>query len=63
MADPLPPALATHLAIVVRQGRQVVYAVTRDRAMVVGGYWAAGRRTASWSRPWRPPGGARHDAA
>lgn len=42
--------IATHVTIVVRQRRQVVYAVTRTRAMVVGGYWAGGVQTVDLAR-------------
>lgn len=34
--------IATYLTIVVRQRRLRAYAITRDRALVVGGYWAGG---------------------
>ena len=36
--------IVTHLAIVVRQRRQRCYAITRDRALLMGGFWAGGFR-------------------
>lgn len=49
----------TFLVIVVRQRRQQVYAITRERALNVGGLWAGGMR--SW--PLRQVSGIRVDAA
>jgi hypothetical protein len=34
--------IVTHLTIVVRQRRQRCYAITRDRALLMGGFWAGG---------------------
>ena len=53
--------IATYLTIVVRQRRQRCYAITRDRVLLIGDFWAAAvapfrsRRcaTRSWTRPPR----------
>lgn len=37
--------IVTALTIVVRQRRQRCYAITRGRALVIGGFWAEGTRT------------------
>lgn len=37
--------IVTLLTIVVRQRRQRCYAITRDRALVIGGFWADGTRS------------------
>jgi hypothetical protein len=37
--------IATYLTIVVRQRRQRCYAITRQRALLVGGFWAGGFRS------------------
>jgi hypothetical protein len=49
----------TFLVIVVRQRRQQVYAITRERALNVGGFWAGGMR--AW--PLRQVSGVRVDEA
>jgi hypothetical protein len=36
--------IATHVTIVVRQRRQRCYAITRDRVLLIGGFWAGGFR-------------------
>lgn len=36
--------IVTHLTIVVRQRRQRCYAITRDRALLMGAFWAGGFR-------------------
>lgn len=36
--------IATHLTIVVRQRRQRCHAITRERVLLIGGFWAGGVR-------------------
>ena len=36
--------IATYLTIVVRQRRQRCYAITRERVLLIGGFWAGGFR-------------------